>query len=145
MLVLSMDGPNTYWSVFEKLNAHKEKNELPQILEIGSCGLHAINGAFQTGVKETWWELDWVLEAIWKLFKNSLARRDLYITLNRKDKRDGLKDESIASRAINVWKFVVVSIINHYESLRKPKRRKNNKSYDLLVKHMTDDLMMVKF
>ena len=119
MLVVSMDGLNTYWSVSEKLNANKEKKELPQILEIGTCGLHAINGVFQTGVKGTWWELDWVLKAIWKLFKNSLARRDLYITLNRKDKQGGLKDESIASRAINVWKFVV-SVINHSESLQKP-------------------------
>ena len=32
MLVLSMDGPNTNWSIFEKLNAHRENNELPQIL-----------------------------------------------------------------------------------------------------------------
>ena len=30
MLVLSMDGPNTNWSVFEKLNAHREKKKLPQ-------------------------------------------------------------------------------------------------------------------
>ena len=58
MLVLSMDGQNTNWSVFEKLNAHREKNELPQILEIGSCGLRVIHGAFQTGVKATGWELD---------------------------------------------------------------------------------------
>ena len=82
MLVLSMDGPNTNWSVFEKLNAHRE-NELPQILEIGSCGLHVIHGAFQTGVKATGWELDGVLKAMWKLFSDSPARRDLYISLSR--------------------------------------------------------------
>ena len=28
ILVLSMDGPNTNWSIFGKLNAHREKNEL---------------------------------------------------------------------------------------------------------------------
>ena len=47
-------------------------------------------------------------------------------------------------RAIDVWKFVV-SVINRYESLLKSKRPENNKSYDLLVKHITDDLMLVKF
>ena len=151
MLVLSMDGPNTNWSVFEMLNAHREKNELPQILEIGSCGLHVIHGAFQTGVKATGWELDRVLKAMWKLFNDSPARRDLYINLNRSDsfplmfcQARWVEDESVASRAIDVWKFVV-SVINHYESLLKSKRSKNNKSYDLLAKHMTDDLMLVKF
>ena len=55
-----------------------------------------------------------------------------------------VEDESVAPRAIDIWKFVA-SVIKHYESLSKSKRRKNNKSYDLLVKHMTDDLMLVKF
>ena len=55
-----------------------------------------------------------------------------------------MEDESVASRAVDVWKFVV-SVINHYESLSKSKCPKNNKSYDLLVKHMTDYLMLVKF
>ena len=109
MLVLSVDGRNTNWSVFEKLNAHREKNELPQILEIGSCNLHVIHGAFQTGVKATGWELDWVLKAMWKLFKDSPARRDLYINLNRSDyfplmfcQTRWTEDESVASRTINV-------------------------------------------
>ena len=58
MLVLSVNGSKTNWSVFEKVNAHREKNEFPQILKIGSCGLHVIHGPFQTGVKATGWELD---------------------------------------------------------------------------------------
>ena len=105
----------------------------------------------QTGVKATGWELDRVLKAMWKLFNDSLARRELYINLNRSDnfllmlcQTRWVEDESVASRAINIWTFVV-SAINHYESLSKSKRPKNNKSYDLLVKHMTDDLMLVKF
>ena len=39
MLAPSTDGPNTNRSVLEKLNAHRDKNELSQILESGSCGL----------------------------------------------------------------------------------------------------------
>ena len=67
------------------------------------------------------------------------AKRDLYINLNRSDnfclmfcQMGWVEDESVASRAIDVWKFVV-SVINHYESLSKSKRPKNNKSHDLLV------------
>ena len=86
---------------------------------------------------------------MWKLFNNP-ARRDLYISLNRSDsfplmfyQTRWVEGESVASRAIIVWKFVV-SVINHYKSLSKSKCPKN-KSYDLLVKHMTEDLMLVKF
>ena len=150
MLVLSMDGSNTIWSAFEKLNAHREKSELPQILKIGSCGLHVIHGAFPAGVKATGWELDRVLIAMWKLFNDSSVRCDPYINLNRSDnfflmfcQTRWVEYEFVASRTINVWKFVVS--VNHYESLSKFKLPKNNKSYDLLVKHMTDDLMLVKF
>ena len=87
---------------------------------------------------------------MWKLFNNP-ARRDLYISLNRSDsfplkfcQMRWVEGESVASRAIIIWKFVV-SVINHYKSLSKSKCPKNNKSYDLLVKHMTEDLMLVKF
>ena len=69
MLVFSMDGPNTNGSVLEKLKAHRDKNELLQILEIRSCGLHIVHGVFQTGVKATEWELDIILKAMWKLFR----------------------------------------------------------------------------
>ena len=86
---------------------------------------------------------------MWKLFNNP-ARCDLYINLNRSDsfplmfcQMRWVVGESVASRTIIVWKFVV-SVINHYKSLSKSKRPKN-KSYDLIVKHMTDDLMLVKF
>ena len=73
---------------------------------------------------------------MWKLFNDSPARRDLYINLNRSDnfplmfcQTRRLEDESVASRAIDVWKFIV-SVINHFESLSKSKRPKNNESYD---------------
>ena len=69
MLVFSIDGPNTNWIVLEKLKAHRDKNELLQILEIRSCGLHIVHGVFRTGVKATGWELDIILKAMWKLFK----------------------------------------------------------------------------
>ena len=87
---------------------------------------------------------------MWKLFNNSPARRDLYINLNRSYnfslmfcQMRCVEDKSVASRATGVWKLVV-SVINHCKSLSKSKCPKN-KSYDLLVKHMTDNLMLMKF
>ena len=105
----------------------------------------------QTGVKATGWELDRILKVLWKLFNNSPAIRDLYINLNRLDKfplkfcqTRWVKDASVASRAIKVWQFIV-NVVNDYQSLSKSKHLKNNNSYDLLVKHVTDNLMFIKF
>ena len=87
---------------------------------------------------------------MWKLFNNSPARRDLYINLNRSYnfslmfcQMRCVEDKSVASRATGVWKLVV-SVINHCKSLSKSKCPEN-KSYDLLVKHMTNNLMLMKF
>ena len=87
---------------------------------------------------------------MWKLFNNSPARRDLYINLNRSYnfslmfcQMRCVEDKSVASRATGVWKLVV-SVINHCKSLPKSKCPEN-KSYDLLVKHMTNNLMLMKF
>ena len=80
-LMLSMDGPNTNWSVLDKVSSHCQQMELPSFFEVGCCGLYTVDGAFQTGAVATNWLLDKVLHGMWKLFKDSLARMDTYITV----------------------------------------------------------------
>ena len=46
MLQLYMDGPSTNWKVLELLNNQHAELEIPQLLDIGSCSLHVIHGAF---------------------------------------------------------------------------------------------------
>lgn len=73
---VSMDGPNVNWLFMKKL---KEKTKMceedPDILDLGSCGLHVVHGAFQMGVKKTGWEVVQFLKAIYSVFKDSPARR----------------------------------------------------------------------
>ena len=83
--MLLMDGPNTNWAVLNKVKDHGNKNELPQIIDIGSCGLQVVHGAFKTGVKATAWQLEKILKAMWKLSNDLPATRDLYIKLNQTD------------------------------------------------------------
>lgn len=77
---------------------------------IGSCGIHAVHGAFQTVVEATRWELDKVLKAMWKLFNDFPVRRDFYIRLNILDlsplmfcKTTLIKNESGFLCAIDIW------------------------------------------
>ena len=97
MVQLSMDGPNTNWKVFELLNRHREEERLSTLLNLGSCELHVVyvgvggmiqishsyplplvHGGFQNGVKATDWETEKVLRAMWKIFHDSPARREMY-------------------------------------------------------------------
>ena len=86
MLQLSMDGPNTNWKVFELLFSYRNEKEWSNLLNLGSCGLHIVHGAFQTGIKATNWEVEKVLKAMFKLFHDSPARRDLYIKIMTSDR-----------------------------------------------------------
>ena len=56
-LQLSMDEPNTNWRVFDLLNSFRGEKEWNDSLNIGSCGIHPIYDAFQTGVKATKWDI----------------------------------------------------------------------------------------
>lgn len=52
---LAMDGPNTNWLVLSKMQKFREDEEMPPLDCIGSCGLHVLSGALQTGVKAAEW------------------------------------------------------------------------------------------
>jgi len=51
-----MDGPNVKWKFFRDLfQEHRgEDEELPDLLNIWSCGLHIVRGSFQNWSKRIW-------------------------------------------------------------------------------------------
>lgn len=85
LIQLSMDGPNTNWEVLRLLQENRTENEAPSIINIGSCSLHVIHGAFQTGNNKTDWRIDKLLRAMWQIFHDSPARRDIFITVTGSD------------------------------------------------------------
>lgn len=77
ILQVSMDGPNINWSFMEKLTSEMaiDTDNGPAILNMGSCGLHVIHGAFQTGHSTAKWNVNQVLNCAYYAFADSLARR----------------------------------------------------------------------
>ena len=145
-----MDGANTNWKVFEKFNTAREANNNPCLADIGSCSLHIVSGSLNAGVTETSWEIDKIMKSMWKLLSDSPARRDEYLKLSVSGKfplklcaTRWVKNGDTAERAILVWQDIIL-LINHFLRLSKSKQRKNNKSYDQLVKVFKDKLVPLK-
>ena len=143
LLQISMDGPNVNWDVLKCHSQYREEKELTQLVIIGSCGLHVVNGAFRTGMKETNWDIHKVLHAVWKLFDESPAKeRGSEVFPLHFCKARWVEDEIAVSRAIQIWPDIS-KVIRHWLSLAKSKRPQN-KSFNVLVKHHTDPLMLIK-
>ena len=70
LLQVSMDGPRVNWSFIEKLKTEmKQSDEDPVIIDSGSCGLHVIHGAFQTGFDKVGWDIAPFLKGIYNVLK----------------------------------------------------------------------------
>ena len=150
MRQLSMDGPNVNWDVLKINCQYREENEHPKLINIGSCGLHVMHGALRTGTIATVWEIHKVLHAMWKIFDESPARRDIYMRETSCDilplhfcKTRWIEDEPVAERAIQIWPNIV-KLVKYWLTLPASKRPKNNKSYETLLKYHTDPLIVVK-
>ena len=79
---VSVDGPNVNWKFIELLEDDENftKNG-KQLLELESCGLHAVHGAFQTGHKAAEWNVNEVLRSFCHLFKDSPIKRTNYVDI----------------------------------------------------------------
>nr|CAD7460359.1 unnamed protein product [Timema tahoe] len=82
IIQLSMDGPNVNMKLLQMLKIElAEDPHGPQMLDIGSCGLHVVNVAFKTGIKKTSWTLLAFFRACYYLFKDSPSRRGTYMAV----------------------------------------------------------------
>lgn len=85
-------------------------NSISWYIYIGSCLIHIIHEAFKAGVGSTNWELKKVLKGTFTLLRDSLTRRDDYVSLTGSNTfpllfcvTRWLEDRKVADRLINVW------------------------------------------
>ena len=72
---VSMDGPSVNWKLYESLVEQRKENEdYPTLINVGSCSLHIMHGAFRTGIKKTKWGIDSILKALHNLFEDSPSK-----------------------------------------------------------------------
>ena len=73
---ISMDGPNVNLKFYEAVVTERNENEQHQLINIGSCGLYTIHGAFKTGFEKSAWKIKKILKRAFYVFHDSPAKRD---------------------------------------------------------------------
>ena len=74
LLQVSSDGPKVNL-LFLKILAEKHKDEeLSQLLDLGTCGLHTAHNAFKHGEKASHWQLKKLMSSISKVFHEAPGR-----------------------------------------------------------------------
>ena len=60
---------------------HAEKwelDDLPCLVDLGTCGLHTVHGSMKNGIKCSGWNTRKLLKTLFKLLDESPSRRDTY-------------------------------------------------------------------
>jgi len=83
ILQVSMDGPSVNWKFLNNLESECALETEKNILNCGSCGLHVVHGAFQTGHTKSGWNVNNILKALYSLFHNTPARRADFTALTK--------------------------------------------------------------
>ena len=79
LLHISMDGPNVNLAFHRNFINEYEDRYQKKLLQTGVCSLHVVSGALQHGHKEAEWDINGILRTMYRIFKDSPARRADYI------------------------------------------------------------------
>ena len=97
-----------------------EDPNAPDLIIIGSCGIHVLHGAYQTAHGVTDWEVGKTLKAAHGIFKKSPARRSDYLEDNEIDNRQNDQSnegkfpfEVLWTQMVRKWKGDYKVLRNH--------------------------------
>ena len=145
---VSMDGPNINWAFHKQLQSKIKLDFGVQMLDIGSCGLHVVNGAFKHGSDASNWDVPSVLRSVHSLFNETPARREDYTRVTESDQfglnycaTRWLENMPVAERVLQMWpnlkKYVNAAV---KEEIPKPSTR----AFDVIREATRDPLTEVK-
>ncbi|KAH8038179.1 hypothetical protein HPB51_024710 [Rhipicephalus microplus] len=117
ILQVSMDGPNVNFKFLRSLMEELGESDESHILDIGSCGLHAINGAYKAGHVASGWDLVSFLRSAYNLFKCIPASRADVVSLTGCSKFPmkfcavrWLENSTVICRALEILPHLIVFV-----------------------------------
>ena len=114
-LQISMDGPNVNWKFYKDITLQIKTDFNNDLIDIGSCGLHILHGAFKTAIEKNklFGELESLFSSVYWLFKDSPARRDDFEKITGSScfpikfcKHRWLANLPVAQRFLLVWENI---------------------------------------
>ena len=81
VLQLSMGGPKVNLKFLEEIQKGRRLEQMQEVIDIGTCNLHTVHGALETGVEKSGWDLKKLLKGAFLIFHLTAARRDDYYKL----------------------------------------------------------------
>ena len=126
LIQVSMDGPNINRKMLGLIVEDRNSNETyPNLLDVGSCSLHVVHGAFRTGMKQTGWGIDLLLKSLHSHLHETPARREDYTKMTGSEVfplqfcgHRWLEDKRVAERAVEMWPSLTTYITEILKSLR---------------------------
>ena len=116
-LQVSMDGPNVNWAFYNQLQKKIKLDHNTQMLNIGSCGLHIIHGAFKHGVDKCNWDMTSLLRSVHSMFNETPARREDYTEVTGSStfgrnfcNTRWLENVPVAERVLEMWGSIKVYV-----------------------------------
>ena len=147
LVQVSIDGPNVNWKFYRDLFQERRGEELPDLLNIVSCGLHVVHGSFQRGAKQSGLNLANILRSLWQVFHDVSPRRENFIQITSSDvfplqfcQHRWVEDIKVADRALQIWPHVD----KYVKTVAKEGRAPTSVSFFTLISACDDDLIQAK-
>ena len=84
IIQVSMDGPSVNLKFMQEIIKHREELEIEEkMIDIGTCGLHVVHGAFKCGIESTEWKIKETLKGSHQLLHDTPARRADYVSVTQ--------------------------------------------------------------
>lgn len=148
LLQLSMDGPHVNWALHANIDSRMFSNFGLNLLNVGSCGLHKVHGACKAAMDSVDWQIDRILKAMHRLFKDTPARRDDYVTATGSSifphqfcKHRWLENAKVSQRAQDILSDLEV-YVNHVKTKKLPDPK--TESFDTVRRALEDKMLPAK-
>ncbi|KAH8008727.1 hypothetical protein HPB51_003374 [Rhipicephalus microplus] len=148
ILQVSMDGPNVNFKFLQSLKEELRESDESHILDIGSCSLHAINGAYKAGHVASGWDLVSLLRSAYNLFKCIPARRADFVSFTGCSKFSlkfcavrWLENSTVICRALEILPHLIVFV---QQCKEKAHKRPTCLSYKVVEEAVSNQVLSAK-
>ena len=140
-----MNGPSVNLKFLQELVKYQEELEIVEkMIDIGTCGLHVVHGAFKCGTESTDWNIKETLKGSHQLLHDIPAHQADYVSLTQSSEyplffcaTGWVEDKKVSDRLLCIWPNI--KIINFWKSL--PKRKQPSSKSFKNVKIAVEDVL----